>query len=59
MKCCVLYALLTPHDNEQVDLLHRLLTNKNIERIVSYKYACWCYVIDCKLPITLYCMYYK
>lgn len=36
-KAVVLYLVLAPHDNEQVDLTHRVLTDKVLEEIPLYK----------------------
>lgn len=36
-QAVVLYLILAPHDNEQVDLTHRVLTDKVLEEIPLYK----------------------
>ncbi|CAG9857042.1 unnamed protein product [Phyllotreta striolata] len=36
-KAVVLFLILAPHDNEQVDLTHRVLTDKVLEEIPLYK----------------------
>jgi len=36
-KQAVIYLILSPHDNEQHDMLHRMFQNKKFENIPSYK----------------------
>jgi len=36
-RCAVLYLVLSPYDNEQSDLLHRMLEDRALEDIPSYK----------------------
>lgn len=36
-RCAVLYLLLSPYGNEQSDLLHRVLEDKAMEQLPSYK----------------------
>ena len=36
-RCVVLYVILASHDNEQWDLMHRILSDKIIEEIPIYK----------------------
>jgi len=37
LRSAVLYLILSPYDNEQSDLLHRMLADRSIERIPIYK----------------------
>lgn len=37
MKCIVLYILLSSHDNEQWDLVHRINATRELELIPEYK----------------------
>lgn len=37
MKNVVIYVLLSPHSNEQSDLLHRVKADRNMERIPVYQ----------------------
>lgn len=37
LKNVVIYAVLAPFDNEQSDLLHRILEDKTLEEVVEYK----------------------
>ncbi|XP_019613775.1 PREDICTED: 26S proteasome non-ATPase regulatory subunit 12-like [Branchiostoma belcheri] len=37
LKCVVLNLVLSPYDNEQSDLLHRVYEDKNLEEIPKYK----------------------
>jgi len=39
-RCAVLYLLLSPFDNEQADLLHRILKeHKTLDNIPTYKFV--------------------
>lgn len=37
LKSVVLYVILSPYDNEQSDLVHRISTDKKLEEIPKYK----------------------
>jgi len=37
LRSAVLYLILSPYDNEQSDLLHRVLEDKALEGILIYK----------------------
>ncbi|CAI4226218.1 unnamed protein product [Auanema sp. JU1783] len=37
LKCAVVYCLLSPHSNEQWDLLHRIHIQRDLEPVVEYK----------------------
>lgn len=38
LKSVVLYVVLSPYDNEQSDLVHRISADKKLEEIPKYKY---------------------
>lgn len=53
LKSVVLYVILSPYDNEQSDLVHRISADKKLEEIPKYKYGfscnkCW--FVDIKTP---------
>ena len=37
LKSVVLYVILSPYDNEQSDLVHRISKDKKLEEIPKYK----------------------
>lgn len=37
LKSVVLYVILSPYDNEQSDLVHRISADKKLEEIPKYK----------------------
>lgn len=37
LKSVVLYVILSPYDNEQSDLVHRISSDKKLEEIPKYK----------------------
>lgn len=37
LKSVVLYVILSPYDNEQSDLVHRISEDKKLEEIPKYK----------------------
>lgn len=39
LKSVVLYVILSPYDNEQSDLVHRISSDKKLEDIPKYKYV--------------------
>lgn len=39
LKSVVLYVILSPYDNEQSDLVHRINSDKKLEDIPKYKYV--------------------
>lgn len=39
LKSVVLYVVLSPYDNEQSDLVHRISADKKLEEIPKYKYV--------------------
>jgi len=43
LKSAVLYVLLSPHDNEQNDLLHRIKLEKDLDEIPKYKDLIECF----------------
>lgn len=38
LKSVVLYVILSPYDNEQSDLVHRISADKKLEEIPKYKW---------------------
>uniref|UniRef100_A0A8D0CW75 Proteasome 26S subunit, non-ATPase 12 n=1 Tax=Sander lucioperca TaxID=283035 RepID=A0A8D0CW75_SANLU len=43
LKSVVLYVILSPYDNEQSDLVHRISEDKKLEEIPKYKLLCVAY----------------
>ncbi|ESP03883.1 hypothetical protein LOTGIDRAFT_212047 [Lottia gigantea] len=43
LKCVVLYLILSPYDNEQSDLMHRIKEDKNLEEISKYSDLLKCF----------------
>ncbi|XP_077979874.1 26S proteasome non-ATPase regulatory subunit 12-like [Glandiceps talaboti] len=43
LKCVILYILLSPYDNEQSDLMHRIAEDKKLEEIPIYRNILKCF----------------